>query len=116
MKLRLPTVTVTAAALALSGCGASAPTDKQLIASIVKREGTHPATLCDHLTSSLLTRLGGRRGCLAEAVSAATDPTTHATAIRVHRNSATAVVVNRNGSRTITLVKRKGVWKVAGVG
>ena len=113
MRLRLPIVI--AATLALSACGASGPTDRQLIASIVKREGVHPATLCDHLTTSLLARLGGRRGCRAQAASAAADPTTHATAIRVHRNAATAIVVNRNGRRTISLIKQKGVWKVAGV-
>ena len=105
-----------AAALTLSACGASGPTDKQQIASVVKREGTHPASLCDHLTDSLLARLGGKRGCATQAASAAKDPTTHAASIRVRHNTATAVVVNRNGSRTITLIKRKGVWKVAGVG
>jgi hypothetical protein len=59
--------------------------------------------------------LGGKSGCLHQAASIAPDPTTHATAVRVHRNTATAVVINRNGSRAITLIKQKGVWKVAGV-
>jgi hypothetical protein len=114
MRSRLLAAALTA--LALSACGGSGPTDKQLIASIVKREGTHPATLCDHLTNSLLAHLGGKRGCVTQAASAASDPTTHATAIRVRRNHATAVVVNRNGSRRITLIKQRGVWKVAAVG
>jgi hypothetical protein len=104
-----------AAAVTLSACGGSGPTDRQLIASIVKREGVRPASLCDHLTQSLLSRLGGRRRCVIEAASAAPDPTTHATAIRIHRNTATAVVVNRNGRRTISLIKHKGVWELAAV-
>jgi hypothetical protein len=104
-----------AAIATLASCGTAAPTDKQLIASIVKREGSYPPSLCNHLTDSLLARLGGKRACFTQAASVAADPTTHATKIRVRRNTATAVVVNRNGARAITLIKQRGVWKVAGV-
>jgi hypothetical protein len=104
-----------AAAASLAGCGAAAPTDKQQIASIIRREGTHPATLCSHLTDSLLARLGGRRACVAQAASVPADRSTHATGIRVRRNVATAVVINRNGRRTISLIKQRGVWKVSAV-
>jgi len=99
----------------LTGCGSSAPSDKEKIAAIVKREGTSPATLCSHLTDALLARLGGKRVCLHQAASASSDPTTHATSIKVHGKSATALVVNRAGTRTISLVNQKGVWKIAGV-
>jgi hypothetical protein len=102
-------------ALMLSGCGSSAPRAKDEIAAIIRHEGNHPATLCDHLTDSLLARLGGRSGCLHQAASAASDPTTHATSIRVRGNAATALVVDRNGTRTIRLVRQRGVWKIAGV-
>ncbi len=108
-----------AAALAslalLSGCGSSGPTDRQQIAAIVKREGVTPASLCDHLTPSLLARVGGRGACLRQAATAAPDPTTHATAVRIDRNTATAVVVDRAGARTISFVKQRGAWKIAGV-
>lgn len=105
--------TVTAPLLA--GCGSSGPSDRDQIAAIVKQEGVDPGTLCNHLTDSVLTSLGGRAGCMRQAASAPADPTTRATSVRVHGKAATAVVVNRSGSRTITLVKQNGTWKVAGV-
>jgi hypothetical protein len=97
----------------LSGCGGGV-SDKDQIAALVKNEGTNPATLCDHLTATLLARFGGRSNCLRQAASAAKDPSTHATAVKVHGTTATAVVGDRNGSRTITFVKQKGDWKVSG--
>lgn len=99
----------------LAACGSSGPTDRQQIAAMVKREGVKPASLCSHLTSSLLARLGGKPACLRQAASAASDPTTRATSVRVLRNTATAVVVDRNGTQQLSLVKEKGVWKVARV-
>ena len=99
----------------LAGCGASGPTEKQKIAAFVKHEGADPATLCAHLTDSLLTRLGGKSGCLHAASLTAADPTTHATSISVHGPTATATVTDRAGTRTLTLVKQQGVWKVSGV-
>ena len=104
-----------AGAVILAGCGSSAPTDKQRIASIIQREGTHPATLCASLTGSMLASLGGRSACLRQAASATADPTTHAASIRVHGTSATAVEVDHKGSHTISFVKRAGAWKVSGV-
>jgi hypothetical protein len=109
-------LSVAVSAATLSACGSSGPTDKDQIATIIKREGTHPSTLCSHLTSPMLARLGGMSGCLRQASSAAVDPTTHATSIKVSGHTATAVVVDRIGTRPISLVKQKGVWKVAGVG
>ncbi len=104
------------AALAmLSGCGSGAPSAKDQIAAIVKQEGTNPSTLCAHLIGSLLTRLGGKQACLRQAGSAARDASTHATSISTRGSTATAVVVDRTGSRTISFVRQKGVWKVAGV-
>jgi hypothetical protein len=105
----------TAVAVALSGCGSSGPSDKDQIAMIVKREGARPTTLCDHLTGSLLGQVGGRRGCLLQATSAAPDRTTHARTVRVLGKTATAVVVDKTGSRAISLVKQKGVWKISAV-
>jgi hypothetical protein len=102
-------------ALTLGACGSSGPTNKQQIASIIKREGTNPSTLCGHLTSPMLDRLGGRSGCLHAASAAPADPTTHATSIKVSGPTATAVVTDRAGTRTISLVQQKGVWKISGV-
>jgi hypothetical protein len=82
--------------------------------AVVKREGTNPASLCHHLTSALLVRFGGESGCLHAAATAAKDPTTHATGVKVRGATATALVSDRSGSRTIKLVKRKGVWLVTG--
>jgi hypothetical protein len=101
---------------ALTACGSSGPSDKDQIAAIIKREGTNPSTLCTHLTSQLLVRLGGKGGCLREASSAAPDPTTRATSIQVGGDTATAVVIDRAGSRTVRLVKDNGAWKVSRVG
>lgn len=113
MKFRPACVVMAAAALA--GCGSSGPSDKDQIAAIIKHEGTNPVSLCDHLTDALLARLGGKSGCRQEAAAAATDPTTRASSVTVHGNSASAVVVNRAGRRIVAFVKQKGVWKVSGV-
>jgi hypothetical protein len=43
------------------------------------------------------------------------DPTTRATSIKVYGPNATAVVVDRAGTRTVSLVEQKGVWKISGV-
>ena len=99
----------------LSACGSGAPSSRDLISTIVKQEGSNPATVCNHLIDALLARLGGRRTCLRQAASAAKDPATHARSVRVHGSSATAVVVDRTGTRTITFVKLRGVWKISGV-
>jgi hypothetical protein len=99
----------------LSGCGTSAPSDSDQIAAIIKQEGTDPASVCAHLADSLLSRLGGKAACLRQASSSSKDPTTHATAVKVHGNTATAVVADRSGANTITLLKQQGVWKVATV-
>ncbi|HEY2651302.1 MAG TPA: hypothetical protein VGI50_05225 [Solirubrobacteraceae bacterium] len=103
------------AAAMLAGCGASGPTEKQKIATVVKREGADPSTLCSHLTGSLLTRLGGQSGCLHAASVTPADPTTHAISIDVHGPTATAVVIDRAGTRTVSLVRQRGVWKISGV-
>ena len=99
----------------LGGCGSGGPTDKDQIAAIIKQEGTSPQTLCNHLTDSLLASLGGKDGCLRQAASAAADPTTHVTAVRVHGKRATATVVDREGVRSVSLLKQRGIWKIAGV-
>jgi hypothetical protein len=103
------------AVLALGGCGSGGADDRTQIETIVKDEGTRPATLCHHLTAALLARFGGLSNCLSRAASAARDPSTHATAVAVHGNTATAVVHDRAGSRSITLVKQKGTWLISGV-
>jgi hypothetical protein len=105
----------TLAATILSACGASAPSDRDQIATIVKHEGVNPASLCVHLVDSLLQRFGGRSACLRQAASAAKDPSTRATSVSVRGANATAVVSDRTGSRTLTLVKQQGNWKISGV-
>ena len=106
-------VALATATTILSGCGGGV-SDRDQIAALVKNEGTNPATLCDHLTAALLTRFGGKSNCLRQAASAAKDPSTHATAVKLHGTTATAVVGDRSGSRTITLAKHQGDWKVSG--
>lgn len=103
------------AAALLTGCGSGGPTDSEQIGSIVKDEGTRPATLCHHLTEALLVRFGGLSNCLSRAASAARDPSTHATAVTVRGLTATAIVIDRAGTRSITLVKQKGSWLISGV-
>jgi H+/gluconate symporter-like permease len=111
---RLALLALVATASILSGCGGGV-SDKDQIAAIVKDEGTNPATLCNHLTNALLVRFGSRSACLRVAASSAKDPSAHATGVTVHGTNATAVVADRNGSRMVTFVRQKGVWKVAGV-
>jgi hypothetical protein len=112
---RASLVLAATATAALAGCGASGPSDRTQIETIVKEEGVRPASLCHHLTDALLVRFGGLSSCLTRAASAARDPSAHATAIKVHGLSATAVVVDSSGTRAVTLVKQKGVWLVSSV-
>jgi hypothetical protein len=98
-----------------AACGSSGPSDREQIGAIVKDEGTHPATLCHHLTDSLLVRFGGLGNCLSRAASASRDPSTRAAQVTVRGNSATAVVIDSTGSRSITLVKQKGSWLISAV-
>jgi hypothetical protein len=106
-------VALAASCSILTGCGGGV-SDKDQIVAVVKSEGTNPATLCRHLTSALLARFGGKSACLHAAATAAKDPTTHATRVKVRGATATALVSDRSGSRTIELVKRNGVWLVSG--
>jgi len=99
----------------LGGCGTSAPSNRQQIAALIRRESVRPQTLCSHLTASLLASLGGQAGCLREAARAAPDPSTRLTSLTVRGNRATAVVRDRAGVRTLTLVRARGAWRVAGV-
>jgi len=110
----LAVVLATAATL-LSSCAGGA-SDADQIAAVVKDEGTNPASLCGHLTNALLLRFGGKSNCLRQAASAAKDPTTHASGVKVSGSTATAVVGDRSGSRKLTFVKQNGVWKVSGTG
>lgn len=110
-----PLLAVAASAVVIAGCGSSGPTDREQIAAVIKHEGTSPSSLCSHLTDALLLRLGGSSGCLHQAGLAAPDPTTHAASIQVHGRTATAVVVDKAGTRSLSLVKQKGIWKIAGV-
>jgi hypothetical protein len=116
MTHRLRAALLLGVTLIVAGCGSSGPSDRDQIAAIVKQEGISPGTLCNHLTDSLLASLGGKAGCLRQAAVASADPTTRATSVSVHGPAATAVVVNRAGTRTIAFVKQRGAWKVAGVG
>jgi len=99
----------------VAGCGSGGPDDRTQIGTIIKDEGTQPATLCHHLTGALLARFGGLGNCLSRAAAAARDPSTHATAVTIRGSTATAVVRDRSGSRSITLVKQKGNWLISGV-
>ena len=110
-----PVLIAVLAATILSGCGSSAPTDRDQIATIIKSEGTDPASLCGHLSDTLLARFGGKSACLRQAASSAKDPSAHAASVKVSGRSATAIVADRSGSRTITLVKQQGNWKISGV-
>ena len=102
-------------AAVLAGCGSGGPGDRSQIATIVKDEGTRPATLCHHLTDALLVRFGGLPNCLSRAAASARDPSTRASAVTVRGLTATAVVNDRAGSRPVTLVKQKGIWLISGV-
>jgi hypothetical protein len=106
-------IALTAGASILTGCGGGV-SDKDQIVAVVKSEGTNPATLCRHLTSALLVRFGGKSACLRAGATAAKDPTTHATGVKVRGATATALVSDRSGSRTLKFIKRNGVWLVSG--
>ena len=103
------------AAAALGGCGSGGPDDRTQIGTIIKDEGTSPASLCHHLTAVLLARFGGLSSCLSRAASVVRDPSTHAASVAIHGTTATAVVSDRTGTRSVTLVKQKGSWLISGV-
>lgn len=108
----VPALIAVGAVAALSGCGGSSDADQ--IKTIVSTEASNPASLCDHLTNALLSRVGGKAGCERAAASEPKDPTTHATNVTVNGNRASAVIVDRTGTHTITLVKEGGTWKASG--
>lgn len=99
----------------VAGCGSSGSSDTDQIAAIVKSEGTDPASICRHLTQALLNRLGGHSACMHAAASSPKDPSTRTKTISVRGNAATAVVVDKNGTSTIALLKEKGAWKISAV-
>jgi hypothetical protein len=99
----------------LAACGSSAPSNGAQIGALVRDEGISPASICHHLTTGLLVQFGGMSNCLSRAATAARDPSTHATAVVVRGSTATATVIDHNGSRSITLIKRNGSWLIAGV-
>jgi hypothetical protein len=103
------------AATSLSGCGTGTPSDRDQITTIVTDEGANPSSLCAHLVDTLLQRFGGKSACLRQAASAAKDPSTHATSVKIQGSNATAVVSDRAGTRTLTLVKQQNSWKISGV-
>lgn len=112
----VPTIlAATLSAAALAACGSGGPTDRDQIGTIVKDEGTHPASLCRHLTDSLLVRFGGVSNCLSRAASSSRDPSTRASQVTVQGKNATAVVIDSTGTRSITLVKQRGNWLISGV-
>jgi hypothetical protein len=111
---RLALIALTSITL-LAGCGSGAPSNRSQIGALVRDEGISPASLCHHLTTGLLVRFGGMSNCLSRAATAAKDPSTHATAVVVRGSTATATVVDRNGSRPITLTKRHGSWLISSV-
>jgi hypothetical protein len=98
-----------------AGCGSSGSSDSDQIRALVNSEGRNPASICRHLSDALVTKLGGQAACVKQAASSAKDPSTHARAISVHGDTATAVIVDRAGTITISLLKEKGIWKVAAV-
>jgi hypothetical protein len=113
-RCRLALIALTSLTL-LAACGSSAPTNHAQIGALVREEGISPASLCHHLTTGLLVRFGGMSNCLSRAATAARDRSTHATAVVVRGSTATATVIDHNGSRSITLIKRNGSWLISGV-
>jgi hypothetical protein len=111
---RLALIALTSITL-LAACGSSAPSNRAQIGALVRDEGISPASLCHHLTAGLLVRFGGMSNCLSRAATAARDSSTHATAVVVRGFSATATVIDHNGSRSITLTKRNGSWLISSV-
>lgn len=112
--IQLLAAALTTAAVA-AACGSGGPTDQEQIGAIVRAEGTKPASICHHLTNALLVQFGGLDNCLSRAASAAHDPSTHATQVSVRGNTATAVVIDSTGTRSIALVKQKGTWLISAV-
>jgi hypothetical protein len=106
-----PAVIAVCGAGAVAGCGGTS--DKDKINAIIKAEGANPPSLCDHLTDALLTRLGGKAGCRKVGSQQPKDPSTHATSIKVSGSKAAAVVVDRQGKRSLMFEKQGGDWKVA---
>lgn len=105
-------------ALALVGCGSSGSSGssaKDQINSIVSAEGQDPGSLCDHMTSALLAKLGGSTSaCKKQAASSTKDSSVHTSKVTVNGNKATAVVVDKSGTRTVTFANEGGSWKLSG--
>lgn len=104
-------------ALALVGCGGSGSSGnsaKDQINSIVAAEGKDPSSLCDHMSNALLAHFGGASACKQKAASSPKDSSVHVSKLTVNGNAATAVVVDKSGTRNVAFVNESGSWKLAG--
>jgi hypothetical protein len=101
--------------LPLAACGGGGKSDKDKITSVIVQGGRTPATLCDHLDSPTLVRLGGKSGCLkASRAKDAKDLKVKVDSVQVSGDKATAKITGRGGRDTVHLVKKDGDWKITG--
>jgi hypothetical protein len=84
--------------------------DRDRIDALLSRGATEPRTLCDHLSTSMATAIGGRDACLG--ASPERGPAGEVQDIRVTGGAASALVVFESGEELYRLVREDGDWKV----
>src|SRR3954451_13828789 len=96
-------------AIAALSIGGSASASGQ-ISDLLRRGAAVPASLCDHLSPAMLAAAGGHSGCLHSSPARGPDATVGG--IRIHGDSATAVVHRPDTDELVTLIRHNGAWQI----
>jgi len=96
--------------LVIVAIGGGPTSDAGRIEALLAAGATEPRTLCEHLSSGMLTAVGGTDACLA--ASPERGPAATVSGIRVDGATATAVVASDIGTERVRLVREDGDWKV----
>lgn len=109
---RLPRLMLAAVAT-LAACGDSI-TDEQAIRTIIVDGGRDPATICAHLSGSLLKSFGSIQKCRDRAAEGDENgPEVKIDRLRIDGDTASAAVTGADGTTRISFVKDDGAWKVS---
>jgi len=97
--------------LTLAGCGGES--DEDAIRGIIDERRSNPASICEHMTKSLLEQVGGAENCrqLAEGDDNV-DPDTEIDGIDVEGDRATVRMAGADGDQTIAFRREDGEWRL----
>lgn len=116
MRFRPAVLVLPLALLAACGgddAGGAAETDEQAIQAILDERRSDPASICEHMTATLLEQVGGAESCRRQAEgddSGAAD--TAVDGIDVEGDRATVRMTGPDGDQSIAFVREDGEWRL----